>query len=104
VIKLNLNDPFDLALKLIHETGARKKNDYASREDRFSNFALTSAYFGIDDFQSADFNELQKLARLKQLNRNGFAPEYEPVYDTYLDKAVYAVLALAMYMRANNRS
>jgi hypothetical protein len=100
-IKIDPTDSFDVALYHVWETARRKRQDYASPDDRYSNFLLTSNYFGITDYQAADFNELQKLARLRQLNQSGILPQNESVLDSYLDKAVYAVLALGMYMKAH---
>jgi hypothetical protein len=56
---------------------------------------------GFEGFGPADaalFNVTQKLARLKSLRQNGRMddPQNEAVADTYLDLAVYAVLAFAM--------
>jgi len=98
-ITLHLKDPFDNAIFQIIKTAERKRADYASKAAPFSNFEFTASYFGLRIYQSADFNELQKLARLRELNQPGMEPINEPVMDSYLDKAVFAVLAYAMYLQ-----
>ena len=98
-VTLSLDDAFDSAIFQIIKTAERKRADYASKAAPFSNFEFTAAYFGLRSYQSADFNELQKLARLRELNMPGVEPTNEPVMDSYLDKAVFAVLAFAMYLQ-----
>jgi hypothetical protein len=98
-VSLCLDDAFDNAIFQIIKTAERKRADYASKAAPFSNFEFTANYFGLRIYQSADFNELQKLARLRELNQPGVEPTNEPVLDSYLDKAVFAVLAFAMYLQ-----
>ena len=87
------------ALEQIVATQRKKAADYAKVADPFSNFGLTAQFFGMTNYEAADFNEVQKLARLAALRLNKRdTPENEAVEDTYLDKAVYAVLAFAMYL------
>jgi len=97
-VTLSHKDPFENAILKILATAERKRADYASRDMPFSNFEFTAMYFGLRRYQSADFNELQKLARLRELNQPNREPTNEPVEDSYLDKAVFAVLAYAMYL------
>jgi hypothetical protein len=101
VITLDPNDPFDAALIPMVLTNRKKRADYAKDGDPFDNFKTSSALMGFEGFGPADaalFNVTQKLARLKSLRQNGrmHDPQNEAVADTYLDLAVYAVLAFAM--------
>jgi hypothetical protein len=85
------------ALTRMLAVSAKKKQDY-SGETPWANFLATSEHFGIPSYESADFNEIQKLSRIKTLRKSGVNPQNESVEDTYLDKAVYALLAYAMYL------
>jgi hypothetical protein len=83
------------------QTNRKKRADYAKDGDPFSSFKVTSDLLGLDGFgpvESAIMNVAQKLSRLKALRENGCMndPANEAVADTYLDMAVYAVLAYAM--------
>jgi hypothetical protein len=82
----------EMVRKLI-EKGA----DYSVSDDAWaSNFHDTADHFDIKPWESCDFNEIQKLSRLKALRQRGRAPVNEPVYDSYLDKANFALLAFAL--------
>jgi hypothetical protein len=89
-------DIFIQALIRIHDIAALKKADYSPGPDRWTNFNATGEYIDQPNYVAADFLERLKLSRAKEL-RNG-NPTNEALLDTYLDKAVYAVLALAMFM------
>lgn len=99
---LDPNDPFEAVLIEMVSVNRSKRLDYALDDSPFSNFYYTSDNLGIPGFgpvESAVFNMLQKLARLYSLRQNGRLddPENESVADTYLDLAVYGVIALAMF-------
>jgi hypothetical protein len=101
---LDPNDPFDAALIPIVETNRRKRKDYAKDGDPFSNFKVTSQGMGMAGFgptEAAIFNVLQKLARLQSLRTNGRLRDTanEAVIDTYLDLAVYAIIAYAIALQ-----
>jgi hypothetical protein len=90
------------ALKRMVDVLASKGHDYSNGDAEWgSNFALTAEHFGMQPWEAADFNELQKLARLVALRKRGKAPENESVDDTYLDKANYALLAYALLLHHN---
>lgn len=81
---------------------AAKGHDYSNSDTEWgSNFTTTASHFEMKPWEAADFNELQKLARLRALRRRGRPPENESVDDTYLDKANFALLALALLMHHN---
>jgi hypothetical protein len=101
-ITLDPNDPFDAALIPIVQTNRKKRADYAKDGNPFDNFETSSALLGLEGFgptESALFNVTQKLARLKSLRQNGRMDDLqnEAVADTYLDLAVYGVLAYAIH-------
>lgn len=103
VISLNPDDPFEAALIPIVETNRRKRADYAVDGDPFSNFRGTAEFIGRPAWTSALFNVSQKMERVKSLRANGRAdsPANEPLRDTVLDLAVYAVIAWAIYLNDN---
>lgn len=99
---LNPDDPFERVLIDMVATNRRKRADYAVDGSPWSNFDDTANALGIDGFtpvDSVNFNIEQKSARLRSLRKNGRMtdPRNESVTDTYLDRAVYAVIALAMH-------
>jgi hypothetical protein len=98
---LQVPDHLFPALQKMVVTLTKKGHDYSnSDEDWGSNFATTSDHFGMHPWEAADFNELQKLARLRALRRRPHGPRNESVEDSYLDKANFALLAYALYLLA----
>lgn len=100
-VMLDVNDPFEKVLVDIVLTNRKKRKDYAKDGDPFSNFKDTANAIGIYGFKAVDsalFNVLQKVARLKSLRVNGRMnePANETVLDTYLDLAVYACIMYAL--------
>jgi hypothetical protein len=101
-IILNPTDPFDAAVAEIVRINRRKRADYAlDGGDVFSNFRQTSEVIAVEGFGPADsalFNVIQKVMRLRSLRANGRMddPANEATADTYLDLAVYAIIALAL--------
>ena len=101
-VVLNPDDPFEAVLVDIVRTNRRKRQDYAEDGSPFSNFDYTADALGLEGFsavESAVFNINQKIARLRSLRKNGRIndPANEAVEDTYLDLAVYAVIAYAIH-------
>lgn len=97
---LDDEDPFENVLLRMVQMNRKKRSDYAQDHvSPFSNFQFTADVMGMSPVDSAVFNVAQKLARLTSLRANGRMnhPENESVADTYLDLAVYATIALAMY-------
>jgi hypothetical protein len=101
-VELDPNDPFECVLRKIVLTNRKKREDYAQDGNPFSNFEDTAwiTASGLPEW-SALFNVAQKLSRLKSLCSNGRLndPRNESVADTYLDLAVYAVIAHAIYVQ-----
>lgn len=99
---LDSADPFEAALIPIIEMNRKKRSDYSSGGDIFSNFRDSADALGLEGFtakESALFNILQKVARLKSLRLNGKLndPQNESVKDTVLDMAVYSIILLALH-------
>jgi hypothetical protein len=88
-------DALEEAFQRVRDILIAKGKDYGPT-DRWASFRATAAYFGGTLWESADFNEVQKLSRLAELRRAGVQPTNESVYDSYLDKAAYGILGLAM--------
>lgn len=84
----------------MREIAGSKARDYA-HGSRWSNFDATSEFSGFEhNWLSACFMVVQKASRLRSLRAQGRLdmPNHESVYDTLLDMANYATLALAMYI------
>lgn len=99
---LEVPKPLVSALKLMLATFQRKSADYSESDASWdSNFVTTSEHFGLTRFEVCDFFELTKLARLRALRKRGTQPQNEPLVDTYLDKANYALYALALLLESS---
>jgi hypothetical protein len=90
-------DPFDAVLKEIGDINRRKRADYAAESDIFSNFKDVGRQLGTHAGVAVESHIATKQSRLRQLLGSGREPRNESVRDTLLDRAVYAVIALAMY-------
>lgn len=97
-VVLDERDPFEAALIKIVTTNRRKRRDYAVDGSPWSSFEFTAGVLGLPAVDAAVHNVAQKLGRLSALRANGRSdePANETVDDTYLDLAVYAVIALAI--------
>lgn len=85
----------DNALMRMRTIFASKNADYA--EDFWdSNFLDVAWQMGIDRETACDTLIAVKQARLRSLRASGKLPSNEAVADTVLDRAVYALIALAM--------
>lgn len=93
---LEVPDHLVPALERMLNVSAKKKNDY-SRVGPWRNFKDTAAFFHLKAWQSAIFNCVQKLCRVQSLS-DGRQVLNEPLEDTLLDFANYALFAYAMYL------
>jgi len=93
---LDPSEPFEAVLIDMVKVNRKKRADYAHDGDPWSNFRFTAGVLGIEPQDAAIHNVAQKLARLTALRSNGRDPQNEAVLDTYLDLAVYGVIALAI--------
>lgn len=95
-LELDLNSGFDAAIHQIVQIARAKGADYAKDGNQWSSFIQTAELMGMTPWEVANMFEITKLTRISALKSNGREPENETVYDSYLDKAAYAVHALAM--------
>lgn len=102
VMQLDPADLFDGVLIKMKEIHAKKKADYSSPEDRFSNFREAAEEAGVTVEQVFAVLIGIKNARIRQLEQPGRDVQNESLLDTYLDKAVYSVLAFAWKMLKNS--
>lgn len=93
---LEVPDHLVPALERMLATSLKKRNDY-SRVGPWQNFKDTSAFFRLKAWQSAIFNCVQKLCRVQSLS-DGREVMNEPLEDTLLDFANYALFAYAMFL------
>ena len=95
---LDPGDPFEAAIIDMVETYRRKRADYASDTDQWSNFKDMARVAGCPPWMAALVMCQQKLSRVIALRDNGRLddPRNESVSDTVEDNAVYAVIALAI--------
>lgn len=93
---LEVPDHLVPALERMLAISAKKKNDY-SRVGPWQNFHDTSNFFHLRPWQSAIFNCVQKLCRVQSLS-DGRQVMNEPLEDTLLDFANYALFAYAMFL------
>jgi hypothetical protein len=102
---LDPSDPFEDVVISIVRMNRQKRADYALDQDPWSNFRFTAGVLHINPVDAAIHNVAQKLARLSALAANGRAnePKNEAITDTYLDLAVYAVIALGIHTHPSGR-
>jgi hypothetical protein len=98
-IELDPNDPFEKLLIPMVETNRKKRADYASEENIYGNFDyVAEATQGmVTATEYCDIMVTMKNGRL--MNLRGREATNEAVVDTYLDRAVYAILAYGLKMR-----
>ncbi len=101
---LVLDPHFALERALIDmiEVSRRKRADYATDDDEFSNLRGTAHFAGFEGaFMTALVQVQQKLERIRSLRANGrlSEPMNEAVADTLRDIAVWGTLALAVYLQ-----
>jgi hypothetical protein len=100
-ITLDPSDEFDSALIIIKALHDKKRADYSDPNNRFSNFEIASAFANVGVPQTFEVLLGVKQARLIELLKSNKEPNNESLLDTYLDRAVYAILAY-VYMRGDN--
>jgi hypothetical protein len=90
------------ALETMRAIFAKKNADYAAGDWK-SNFMDVAVQMGWDSpAEAAEVLIAVKQARLKSLRVNGREPANESVTDTVLDRAVYALIRLAMELEASS--
>jgi hypothetical protein len=100
---------FEKVMSEMLETHRRKRADYASHEDPFRNFRDCGAQLGLTAGHSVELHLATKQARLKTLlprhwEHGDAQVNNESLEDTLLDRAVYSVIALAMWREGGYES
>lgn len=95
---MRIPDAVARALDQIHTTFASKNADYADDRSWRSNFEDVARQMGFEAQDAAEVLIAVKQARLRALRTKGTLPRNESVLDTILDRAVYSVIALALYL------
>ena len=83
---------FDVMVSRMRETLINKGDDYATDIDRLSNFKDTAAICGLQPRQIVLTMIAIKVARLGVLLNKPDGPINEPIADSILDLANYAIL------------
>lgn len=98
-IELDPADPFDAVLIDIVRTNRAKRADYVSDDSStiFENFLRSDDQVGLERGDSIEVMIATKQSRLRALRKNGRTPNNEAEEDTLLDRAVYSILALALF-------
>ena len=86
-----------LEMKCLHD---KKQLDYGSKIDPFAN-VRASEDFGIPGWLGAVLRANDKMSRLKSFAEKGVLAN-EPVEDSLIDLANYAVIALVLYREEND--
>ena len=92
-------DEFEEALQRIREVHNKKKADYSSKNNRYSNFELASQFSGVPTPQTFEVLIGIKQARLLELFQPGRTAYNEPIEDTLLDRAIYSILAYCYFKK-----
>ncbi len=94
-ISLNLDDPFEKVIAELVELQRKKAQDYAADGDTLKNMKFVVEMLDIEGYtviEDCNAMVLRKCARI--VNLRGRDASNESIRDSYLDRAVYAVLAL----------
>lgn len=99
LVKLReVNPRFADLLEQVIDTHISKVHDYAKTGNPFFNFEKAAAQAGVDVDTVFRVMLAIKDSRLNALLSEGKIPNNESIQDTYLDKAVYALLQAAYHM------
>lgn len=94
-LMLNLDDPFEKIVNEMVQVQRRKAKDYASDGDTLKSMREVVQMLGIKEYTIVeDCNAMvhRKSARINNLR--GRSARNESVRDSYVDRAVYAILAI----------
>lgn len=97
IFELDHTDPFESVIIDLVLTNRKKRADYAGGGNPFQNFIDSAYQLNTAPGMSCEQLIATKQARLRNLLGTGTAPQNEPVHDSILDRAVYSIIALAMY-------
>jgi hypothetical protein len=96
-LTLDASDPFEAKLIEMALLNKQKRADYAADDNPFSNFEESAAQTNTSPTMTCEVLIATKQSRLRRLMSTGKDPQNESVRDTILDRAVYSVIALALY-------
>jgi hypothetical protein len=91
--------PFEQVVNEILELHKRKGADYGTNEDIFANIRA-SERFGIPAWLGAVLRANDKMSRIQAFAVKGNLKN-EPITDSILDLAVYAIIALVLWREAD---
>ena len=92
-------DPFSVKLKILSYLHDRKQEDYGQDKDPYAN-VRQSAQFGVQPWVGAMVRLNDKVKRIQSfLQKDKLANE--PIVDSFMDIAVYAIIAWILYEEAN---
>ena len=91
---------FESVLKEMKHLHDKKQLDYGSKTDPFAN-VRASEHFGIPGWLGAVLRANDKMSRLKSFAEKGVLAN-EPIEDSLIDLANYAVIALVLYREATD--
>lgn len=103
-MKLDPNNHFEAILIAMAEIHRSKGGDYASPEDRYSNFRETAEHIGSYPWITNEVMIQTKQSRIKQLLRkwlNDESPNNESLRDSLIDRAVYSVIGVILFDEEN---
>lgn len=92
---LNLRDPFERAIAEMVQLQRKKAQDYAADGDTLKNMKFVVEMLGIKDYtviEDCNAMVLRKCARI--INLRGREATNETIRDSYIDRAVYSILAI----------
>lgn len=94
-LQLNLKNPFEKVINEMVQLQRVKSQDYADEDDILKNMRFVTDMLGIAEYtvvEDCNAMVLRKCARI--INLRGKSASNESVRDSYVDRAVYAVLAI----------
>lgn len=94
---LSESDPFDAVVSEIQALNHRKRSDYASEADIFSNFKDAGRQLGLTAGHAVELHVATKQSRLRQLLGTAREPNNESIRDSLIDRAVYALISVALW-------
>src|SRR3974390_2665008 len=95
-LTLDPDNPSEAILIEVVKVHRAKSHDYAADDDIYSNFREVGEQMDSSPLDACDTLVAVKQARIKQLRRKG-DPKNESLRDSYIDRLVYALIAVVLY-------
>jgi hypothetical protein len=102
ILEAESTSTFDNLLDEIRELSAKKRKDYGTDYDPFANVRASSDW-GIPAWIGAMVRATDKVRRLQQYAKKG-SLENEGARDSFLDLAVYALIACLLWQEDQDQS